>query len=227
LTVVVLIPARGGSKRIPKKNIKDFLGVPAICHTHNVITKALGSVRTVVSTDSGEIAEIALRAGLEVIERDANLADEMTGLLEVVISELDHILQLWQDTTVIACVLPTALLLSPDSLSIAVNQARREPLDFIVSIGRYKTPVQRSLRLNSSGKMEMTSPDLYLSRSQDLERRYFDVGHFYVGSVEAWRQRVTMFNPPFSPIMIEDWRAHDIDVEADWALAETLWSTLA
>lgn len=226
MTVVALIPARAGSKRIPGKNIRDFSGRPILARVIEVVRYTSIFDRIVVSTDGDGIAAVATESGAEVLRREPHLSDDDTGLLEVVRSEITRFIEVGVYPTVVACILPTAVLISQTDLATAVTAAKENKNDFFVAVGRFSYPVQRALRLGPKSEIEMVWPENYSSRSQDLEPLFHDAGQMYVGSLEAWVTRTTMFSAPVSGLVVDDWRVQDIDVESDWIQAERLWRLL-
>ena len=168
------------------------------------------------------MATVASDFGAEVFSREESLADDHSGLLEVVqahIAALDAI----DRTEVFACVLPTALLMSSDDLQDATNLVLKGESRFVLAIGRFSYPIQRALRLDNRREVSMVWPENYRMRSQDLEATYHDAGQFYVGDAETWMTRETMFDSPAQGFLIDDWRVQDIDDEEDWLNAELLW----
>lgn len=226
MTNVAYIPARGGSKRIPRKNIREFAGVPALGRVIEVASSTNLFDRVVVSTDNTEIAEVARRYGASVIRRDPSRADDHTGLLEVVQVDLSALTMADVSPDLVACILPTAVLMSQEDLASAVELVTPDVSPFVVAVGRFSYPIQRALRLNEGAEVEMIWPKNYAMRSQDLEPCFHDAGQFYVGTLDAWRCRRTMFSAPATAKLIDDRRVMDIDVEDDWQRAEQLWQLL-
>jgi pseudaminic acid cytidylyltransferase len=226
MATVAYIPARGGSKRIPHKNIREFNGVPALGRVIHALLSVEIFDRVVVSTDSDAIASVAYEYGASTIQRVPDMANDFAGILDVVKSEFENIEQLAGEIDVLACVLPTALLMDPRDLCQAVQVVTDGISQFAVSVGRFKYPIQRALEIDSSSNISMVWPENYSVRSQDLPERHHDAGQFYVGTREAWNTRKTMFDDPARGIIIDEWRVQDIDVEADWKRAEMLWRVL-
>ena len=130
------------------------------------------------------------------------------------------------DPHVVACILPTAVLMSREDLASAVELVTTDASPFVVSVGRFSYPIQRALRMTEGAEIEMIWPENYAIRSQDLEPCFHDAGQFYVGTVDAWSRRRTMFAAPTTARLIDDRRVMDIDVEDDWRRAEQLWQLL-
>lgn len=226
MTAIAYLPARGGSKRIPAKNIREFAGVPILGRTIKIVEETGVFQRIIVSTDDSHVASVAKNFGAEVIERPRELADDHTGLLGVVQGQLGQVAGQTSSDHVIACVLPTAVLMAADNLRTAVSRVQNLMSEFVVAIGQFSYPIQRALRVQMSGNVEMAWPENYFARSQDLELMYHDAGQFYVGSTTAWLRRKTMFENPTFGLVVDDNRVMDIDTEMDWVRAEEMWSAL-
>jgi pseudaminic acid cytidylyltransferase len=226
MKTVAYIPARGGSKRIPRKNIRDFAGIPALGRVIQIASSTNLFDHVIVSTDSEEIAEVARRFGAHLIDRDPMHADDHTGLLEVVQADLPPMANTGIDPHVVACILPTAVLMSQEDLAAAVKTVMTDTSPFVVAVGRFSYPIQRALRMSERAEIEMIWPENYAMRSQDLEPCFHDAGQFYVGTADAWGRRRTMFATPTTARLIDDRRVMDIDVEEDWLRAEQLWHLL-
>lgn len=216
---VAVIPARGGSQRVPGKNIRPANGTPALarvialCHDSGVFD------RVVVSTDSTEVAQVALNAGAEVpFDRPESLADAHTGILQVV-QHTVRALALPSETAV-ACVYATAFTLDPRDLTRA-----REALDdseneaFVVSVTTFDYPIQRALQMEPSGQLSMLDAEQASTRSQDLPDRWHDAGQFIWGSAATWLFSSNVWDRAFGQ-PVAHWRAIDIDTEEDWQHAE-------
>jgi pseudaminic acid cytidylyltransferase len=218
--VVAIIPARGGSTRIPRKNSRDFNGRPMISWPLEAC-KALDTIsQRVVSTDDDELARLARDSGATlVIDRPAELATNTAGTAPVIkhaIDELDV-----DDDTLVMCLYPTATL-TPHLVSEALELAREHPDKFVVSVGRHRSPHERSLERLEGDLMSLASTDHLLTRTQDLPQRYFDAGKLYVARASVWKARETMMDKPFVPFYLPDWAAVDIDEPDDWPIAEAL-----
>ena len=220
---VIIIPARGGSTRIVRKNVKIFNGAPMI---HWPISAALACVspkNVIVSTEDREIAEVAVSAGASVpFVRPAELANDHAGTAPVIVHALD-VLEIADDTAVM-CLYPTAPI-SSSALAKALALAQEHPDDFVVSLGRHRSPHERSVVPGGEGRMELEDSTALFSRTQDLPERYFDAGKFYVASAATWRSRATMMAEPFVPFFLPDWAAVDMDEPDDWPVAEALHRT--
>ena len=217
---VIIIPARGGSTRISRKNVKPFNGAPMI---HWPISSALACVpgeNVVVSTEDPEVAQAAVAAGASVpFMRPPELADDQAGTAPVIVHALD-VLEL-EDDTVVMCLYPTAPVpsaLLAEALSVGLEHAG----EFVVSLGRHRSPQERSLVETSDGKMALADSGALFSRTQDLPQRFFDAGKFYVATAGTWRSRETMMAEPLVPFFLPDWASVDMDEPDDWPVAEAL-----
>ena len=220
---VALIPARGGSRRIPRKNIRPFLGVPAIARVVATLQRTKIFSRIVVSTDDQEIAEISRAAGAEVPGyRPAALSDDFTTTVEVV----RHAIGMWlpglDAGTPLWVVYPTALLLDPETLVAARDRFGRAPCDFLIPVLRYPHPVERRLRLTPAGILAPDEPAALRSRSQDLAPAFHDAGQFYVGTIRAWTDFAPLASGRNLAYELPAGSAVDIDEPGHWVLAENL-----
>lgn len=218
--VVAIIPARGGSSRIPGKNSKDFNGRPIITWPLEACSQVAAISQTVVSTDDEEIARIARDAGAtSVIDRPAELATHTAGTAPVIrhaIDELDV-----DDDAVVMCLYSTATL-TQALVEDALDLARQHPDRFVITVGRHRSPHERSLEPREGSLMSLSSTEHLLTRTQDLPQRYFDAGKLYVARASVWKARDTMMEVPFIPFHLPDWATVDIDEPEDWVVAEAL-----
>ena len=220
LHAVSIIPARGGSIRIPRKNVKLFNGRPVISWAIESCLWNTSLDLVAVSTDDAEIAEAARVSGVtSIIDRPAELASDIAGTAPVIKHAIEE-LGLGDDTLVM-CLYPTAALTSV-LVHEAVDLARQHPDTFVVSVGRHRSPHERSLKRQEDNLMSLVSSDHLLTRTQDLPQRYFDAGKLYVAKASVWEARETMMEKPFVPFYLPDWAAVDLDEPEDWAVAEAL-----
>lgn len=223
---VAIIPARGGSKRIPRKNVRPFLGVPLLARTIAALQSVSLFDRIVVSTDDGEVAEVATAAGAEVpFRRSPDLADDRTPTIPVV---ADAICRLGREAvgSEVCCVYPTAVLLRGARLFEALDLLALPETDYVVPIAPFPAPVQRALRLDEGGSCGMIWPENLMVRSQDLEPAFHDAGQFYWGTTEAWLAGRPMFGRRTRAIVLEPAAVQDIDTENDWSVAEQKYHLL-
>ncbi|VEF09892.1 acylneuraminate cytidylyltransferase [Pseudomonas fluorescens] len=224
MSCVAIIPARGGSKRIPRKNLKLFDGVPMIVRS---IRTALDSglfKAVVVSTDDEEIAEIARANGAEVpFMRPADLADDFTGTAAVIVHALQHL----PAFDYACCIYATAPLLQARYLRKGLELLARHPSrSFAFSVCRFGFPVQRALTLDGEGALTSMYPEFRHTRSQDLPEAFQDAGQFYWGRSAAWLRGETLFSPASLPVILPRHLVQDIDTPEDWQRAEYLYAAL-
>lgn len=226
---VAIIPARGGSKRIPRKNIRLFQGLPMIAYS---IRAALGAgifERVIVSTDDTEIAAVALGLGAEVpFTRPSQLSDDHAGTVEVIQHALLMLAEAGCEPDLACCIYATAPFIHPDNLRAGLVQLRERPEKlYAFTVTDYGSPVQRALRVNADGGVESLYPQFYETRSQDLERAYHDAGQFYWGRRSAWLQAAPLHSPHSLPVMLPRYLVQDIDTLDDWRRAELMHAILS
>lgn len=210
-----IIPARGGSKRIPRKNIRDFLGKPIIAYSIETALESGLFSEVMVSTDDEEIAEIAKRYGAKVpFSRSKESANDFAPLKDVVNEVLEYYKQKNQNFEEVCCLLPTAPFVTAKMLIEAQTLMRKENYDLVKPIVRFGYPIQRALRL-VDGRVEMFNPEHALTRSQDLEEAYHDAGMFYWCSFKLGFDGIRK-----GGIIISEKESQDIDTIEDWEIAE-------
>lgn len=221
---VAIIPARGGSKRIPRKNLLPFDGVPMIVRS---IRTALDSGlfdQVVVSTDDAEIADVARTHGAQVpFMRPAALADDFTGTAAVIV----HALQQLPAFDYACCVYATAPLLQARYLRQGIELLEQRPdKSFAFSVCGFGFPVQRALTLDGQGALSALYPEFRQTRSQDLPEAFQDAGQFYWGRSEAWLRGEVLYSPASLPVILPRHLVQDIDTLEDWKRAEYLYAAL-
>ena len=218
---IALIPARGGSERIVRKNIRKFSGRPIIAWPIELAKRSKIFNRIVVSTDDHEIAETALQEGAEVpFIRTPNLSDGGTGITPVV---KHAILQMQQSGIVVSevCLIyATAPFLQIDALKNGLELLHAEDCDYVISVTTYAFPIQRAVKRTVNGRLAMFQPETYNSRSQDLETAYHDAAQFCWGTTDAWLEERPVYGPNTVPIVLPRHLVQDIDTEEDWHSAE-------
>jgi N-acylneuraminate cytidylyltransferase len=224
VSCVAIIPARGGSKRIPRKNLLPFDGVPMIVRS---IRTALDSGlfdQVVVSTDDAEIAEVARAHGAQVpFLRPAALADDFTGTAAVIV----HALQQLPAFDYACCVYATAPLLQVRYLREGFQLLQRySDKSFAFSVCDFGFPVQRALTLDGQGALTALYPEFRNTRSQDLPEAFQDAGQFYWGRSEAWLRGEVLYSPASLPVILPRYLVQDIDTPQDWKRAEYLHAAL-
>ncbi|MGP6420384.1 pseudaminic acid cytidylyltransferase [Pseudomonas putida] len=221
---VAIIPARGGSKRIPRKNLLAFDGVPMIVRS---IRTALDSglfEQVVVSTDDADIAELALAHGAQVpFLRPAELADDFTGTAAVI----EHALQQLPAFDFACCVYATAPLLQARFLRQGFELLQQHPdKAFAFSVCSFGFPVQRALTVDGQGALTALYPEFRNTRSQDLPEAFQDAGQFYWGRSEAWLRGEVLYSSASLPVIVPRHLVQDIDTLEDWKRAEYLYAAL-
>ncbi|MGI9038196.1 MAG: pseudaminic acid cytidylyltransferase [Gemmatimonadota bacterium] len=225
---VAVIPARGGSRRIPRKNIREFCGRPMIGYAvETALTSGLFE-HVIVSTDDDEIEEVALAWGAEVpFRRPAALADDHTGTTDVVAHAAEWLRDRGWAVDAICCIYPTAPFLTAADLSAGLELLSRGDRAFVFSACAYRSPIFRAFRENENGGIEMFFPEAFETRSQDLPRALHDAGQFYWGQPKAWLERRRIFDSHSSVVLIPALRVQDVDTEEDWARAERMYRALS
>lgn len=223
---IAVIPARGGSKRIPRKNVKTFCGKPMIAWP---ITAALNSGcfdRIIVSTDDDEIAEIAEALGAEApFRRPVDLADDHTPTVPVIA----HAVRWQQQTSTVdraCCIYATAPMLIAEDLRIGYNALEAANADYAFSVTSFAFPIQRALMVDGRSRVSMFQPEHAETRSQDLVEAYHDAGQFYWGRADAWLADRPIFDSQSVAVPLPRKRVQDIDTVEDWERAEALFELM-
>lgn len=220
---IAIIPARGGSKRIPRKNVREFCGQPMIAWP---IRAALASGlfdHIVVSTDDTEIAQVAREAGAEVpFMRPAELSDDHTGTTDVVVHALEWAENARLPVEAACCIYATAAFIAPDDLATS-RQLLSPECDYTFPAVRYGHPPQRGFVDGGNASPQLLQPEHQSTRTQDLPPVFHDAGQFYWGTRAAWVERRPFFGPRTRFVELPEWRAVDIDRPEDWSLAEALF----
>ena len=225
---ICIIPARGGSKRIPRKNIREFHGKPMIAWSIEVARESGLFERIVVTTDDKEIAEIAESHGAEIpFLRAAELADDFTGTIPVVADAIKRIRAFGYEHSEICCLYPTAPFVTCEDLKNGLQLLREQDWSFVFSATDYSYPVFRSFHNNANGGLQMVFPEHFHTRSQELRDVYHDAGQFYWGTAEAWLEDIALFGSKSTIVKLPRWRVQDIDSEQDWAAAEQIYPRFA
>ena len=224
---VAVIPARGGSKRIPRKNIKNFCGKPIIAYSIEAALQTGLFERVIVSTDDEEIAAVARDFGAETpFLRPKEIADDYTGTNAVV----KHAIQ-WLEKNVskveyACCIYATAPFVQVEYLKRGYQALLESDKQFVFSVTSFPFPIQRSLRIRDDGSVEPIFPDAVPMRSQDLEEAYHDAGQFYWGRGRAFIDELPVFSEHSLPIILPRYLVQDIDTLEDWIRAEMMFRAL-
>ena len=217
-----MIPARGGSKRIPGKNIKPFLGKPIIGYSIEAAVQSASIDRVIVSTDDDGIAEVARDMGADVpFRRPTELSDDHATTIDVIAHALN-----WAEAQgkvqAMCCLYATAPFVTAGDLDQAHALFDGADVDYVFSATEYAFPIQRAFRLEK-GRVAMFQPEHLLTRSQDLEPAYHDAGQFYWCSADAVRSKAPIYGPRSAAYLLARDRVQDIDTPADWSFAERLY----
>lgn len=221
---LAIIPARGGSKRIPRKNVRPFGGRPMIAWPIAAAAASGLFDHILVSTDDAEIARIARAAGAETpFERPAELADDHAGTTDVVVHALEWAIAAGWPVEAACCLYATAAFVAARDL-VEARRRLSPDCDFVFPAVRYGHPPQRGFLRAADGSPEMLEPRHQSTRTQDLPPVFHDAGQFYWGTREAWLERRPFFGPRTRFIELPPWRAIDIDRSEDWTMAERLFA---
>lgn len=224
---IAVIPARGGSKRIPRKNIKPFYGKPMIAWSIEA-AKSLGVFEhVIVSTDDAEIAEVARQWGAEVpFIRPEELSNDHTGTIPVIAHATQWALDEGFDLAAVCCIYATAPFVQTDDLKRGWDSLNSGDWDYAFSVTDFAAPIFRSFKQTPAGGIEMFFPEYFATRSQDLPIALHDAGQFYWGRPAAWLNGKRIFDLRSKPVVIPRWRVQDIDTPDDWERAEILASII-
>jgi pseudaminic acid cytidylyltransferase len=224
---IAVIPARGGSKRIPKKNIKLFSGKPIIAWSIETANKSGLFDRVIVSTDDDEIKQVSLKYGAECpFVRPANLSDDYATTTAVMAHALQWLNNESYKVSKACCIYPTAPLLQLEDLKSAKQLFDSGLWEFVFSATQLPSQVFRSFKNGASGELEMLFTDYFNIRTQDLPDLYQDAGQFYWGTAEAWLLQKKIFEKHSTIIKIPAWRIRDIDTFDDWDAAEKIFNQI-
>lgn len=225
---LAVIPARGGSKRIPRKNIKLFCGKPMIAWSIEAALSSGCFDKVIVSTDDLEIAEVARCYGAEVpFMRPEWLSDDHAGTLPVI----QHAISWYHDSGMsvdfVCCLYATAPFVESSALNAGLKALEGVGVNYAFSVTSYAFPIQRAVRITASGRIQMLNPENFAVRSQDLEEVFHDAGQFYWGHAKAWSAGEPMFGDTAVPIILDRHRVQDIDTLEDWKRAEFMFLALS
>ncbi|MEY3788590.1 MAG: hypothetical protein RIQ94_142 [Pseudomonadota bacterium] len=221
---IAIIPARGGSKRIPRKNIKDFCGKPMIAWAITTAQESGLFDLIIVSTDDKEIADIARKWKAETpFIRPIELADDLTPTVPVIAHAVKSCNDSGWTVEYACCIYPCVPFLQTDDLISAFNLLQKNNVNFVYPVTEYAHPIQRAMRQLPSGQMQFINPENELTRTQDLEKTYHDSGQFYWGNATAWLEHKKMHTDGLG-MAIPNWRVVDIDSMNDWKRAEDLYN---
>ena len=224
---IAVIPARGGSKRIPRKNIKQFCGKPMIAWSIEAALKSECFEHVIVSTDDEEIASIAKNYGADVpFVRPDNLADDHTGTNPVIEHAIEWLICKGLNPDFICLIYGTAPFIRTLDIQAGLDLIVEKKCDYVVSVTSYAFPIQRALKINDDGKVEMFFPSNFKTRSQDLEESFHDAGQFTWGKTQIWLKGKPSFLANSFAIRLPMDRVQDIDTFEDWQRAEKMMQVL-
>jgi len=223
---IAIIPARGGSKRIPRKNIKEFLGKPIIAYSIEVAIKSDLFDKVIVSTDDSEVARVAQIYGAEVpFMRPSELSDDYTGTNDVVKHALNWYSKRGISVEYACCIYATVPFLRVQYLQEGLEKLQLHNKSFAFSVTSFPSPVQRAMMIKKNG-VTMLYPKHSNTRSQDLEETYHDAGQFYWGRAEAFLNNEKLFAQQSFPVIIPRELVQDIDTIEDWNKAKLIYKIL-
>jgi len=222
---LAVIPARGGSKRIPGKNIKPFAGKPMIAHSIEAAKRTALFDRIIVSTDSQEIADIAIKYGAEVpFMRPAEIADDFTPTQNV----LEHALKFASESAhydYMCCIYATAPLVSTEYIKKGYELIKEKNANTVFSVTSFPHPIFRAYKINEDGSVQMFWPEHGLTRSNDLPEAFHDAGQFYWINAENFLKTGKMISKNALPLILPRYMVVDIDTKEDWEVAEFMYET--
>lgn len=224
---LAVIPARGGSKRIPRKNIKPFAGKPMIAWSIAAALESKCFDVVAISTDDAEIAEVARGYGAEIpFMRPLELSDDRTGTIPVVRHAVEWYFQQGAAPSEVCCLYATAPFIRAADIRLGLDVLTRSQANYAFTVTTYPSPIQRAFRLTGEGRVEMFHPELYNTRSQELEVAYHDAAQFYWGRASAWLAEERVFGASASVVVLPRYRVQDIDTQEDWVMAQYLFEVL-
>lgn len=220
---IAVIPARGGSKRIPRKNVRPFCGKPMIAWAIEAAQASGCFDRVIVSTDDDEIAEVARCCGADVpFMRPTELADDHTPTIPVIAHAVRWTVEQGHTPDAVCCLYATAPFVQADDLRRGLALLQDACCDYVFTVTPYAAPIQRAVRITTEGRVQMFWPDQFNTRSQDLEPAYHDAAQFYWGLPQAWLAGRPIFSDDSVPLLLPRHRVQDIDTEEDWQRAEQM-----
>jgi len=224
---VAIIPARGGSKRIPRKNIRDFCGKPMIAWPIEVAKESGLFEHILVSTDDEAIAKVSKSCGAEVsFMRPAKLSDDYTGTIEVIAHAVSWMHEQDWKPEAVCCIYATSVFVTKDDLLKGFDALNTGKWQYAISVTDFEYPIFRSFKKHPNGGLKIFFPEHFENRSQDLPEALHDAAQFYWGKPEAWLNHLKVFDRHSYPVMIPRWRVQDIDTEDDWKRAEFLFDRM-
>ncbi|MGE3261169.1 MAG: pseudaminic acid cytidylyltransferase [Bacteriovoracia bacterium] len=223
---IAIITARGGSKRIPRKNIRVFHGRPILAYPIEAALTSKLFAEVMVSTDDPEIAEIAKSAGATVpFFRSAKNSDDHAGTAEVILEVLEAFARQGRSFETFCCLYPTSPFVNAARLQSAMKLLEEGNTKTVIPVVAFSPPIQRALKIES-GKLRWLDAAYAKARSQDLAVSYHDAGQFYCGKVAEFLQKPLLFSDDTAPLVLPETEVQDIDTEDDWKIAELKYQLL-
>lgn len=217
---IAIITARGGSKRIPRKNIKEFCGKPILAYSIEAALETGIFDRVMVSTDDAEIAEVAREYGAEVpFYRSEKTSGDFATTNDVLLEVIDEYEKRGEHFDVGCCIYPTAPFVTAEKLKTALHQLEESSADTLIPVVAFSYPPQRAM-IVKEGRLVFEYPQYLDSRSQDLEPHYHDVGQFYVFRTERFKENKKLMVGDILPLVVSEMEVQDIDNQTDWEIAE-------
>jgi N-acylneuraminate cytidylyltransferase len=221
---IAVIPARGGSKRIPRKNINEFCGKPMIAWSIEAAIDCKCFDSVIVSTDDDEIAHVARAYGADVpFVRPAELSDDHSGTIEVIAHSVQWHNQCNPQATDVCCIYATAPFLLPQDLRRGLEILHSTDAQYAFAVTNYAFPIQRAIRITPEQRVQMFQPEHLNTRSQDLTEAWHDAAQFYWGKANAWLAMLPLFGTEAAPVLLPRERVQDIDTPEDWKRAELMF----
>ena len=221
MKAIAIIPARGGSKRIPKKNIKDFNGVPVISYPIKIAIETKAFDKVIVSTYCKNIAAISKRYGAEIpFFRSKKNSDDFASTDDVIKEVLEYYNSIGEVYDYACCIYPVNPFIKVDKIKLGLRELLDNNFDCVFSAVKYSYPIQRAFRIDKSKKIKMIDPENYLVRSQDLENTFHDAGQFYWFNVSSFNKHNKLWTNNTGIIELSESDVQDIDTETDWNIAE-------
>ncbi len=223
---IAIITARGGSKRIPYKNIKDFLGKPILAYSIEAAIASNEFDEVMVSTDDEKIAEIAKQYGAKVpFYRSEKTSGDFATTNDVLLEVIDEYEKRGEIFDMGVCIYPTAPFVTGEKIKNAVKTLEESDADTLIPVVQFSYPPKRSMVIRD-GKLIFAHPEFIDSRSQDLESEYHDVGQFYCFKIEAFKKNKKLMLGNILPMVIDETEVQDIDNESDWKIAEIKYKAM-
>ena len=221
---VCIIPARGNSKRIKKKNIKLFCGKPIIAWSIKLARDSKCFDRIIVSTDNSAIANLAKKYGAEVpFKRPKNLSNDYASTVSVISHAINWQIKNNQKPKHVCCIYPTSVFARPYYIKRGLKFLKKFNPRYTFSVTNYSHPIQRSFKIKKNNRIKMFYSKNYKSRSQDLETTFHDAGQFYWGFADTWLKKKAVLDNNSLPIVIPRNRVQDIDTIEDWEIAKRIF----